>query len=363
MSVRWNKRLIDSVRYEAAAVFDVDNDGVLDIVSGEYWWKGPDYRERHKICDVQPVSEWYDDFSDYGLDVNGDSWLDIVTGGWWGQTLRWRENPHNNGPWLVHDIDKCGSIETIRYLDIDHCGVPEIFPNTPGEPQCFYKLETDEQGRGTGQFRKVVIGEAGSGHGMGFGDVNGNGRTDIILSGGWLEQPEDLFKTPWTLHPEFDLGSASVPILGYDVNGDGLLDLIAGKAHDYGLAWWEQQLGPDGTRSWHKHDIDTTVSQCHDLWLVDIDGDGELEVVTGKRYRAHGDGDPGTFDPLGIYYFKIKRDASGEHVFEKHIVDYGSADRTAGCGLYFWVQDINGDGRLDIVAPGKSGLYLFENLG
>lgn len=359
MEVKFAKRLIYPARYEAAAVFDVDNDGVPDIVSGEYWYKGPDFKTRYKMCDVQPVSEWYDDFSDYGLDVNGDGWTDVITGGWWGQTLRWRENPGNDGPWTVHDIDQCGCIETIRYFDIDGCGIPEIFPNTPGEFQVFYKLIADENGKGTGQFRKVVIGEAVSGHGLGLGDVNGDGRVDVVLAGGWLEQPEGgPFVTPWIFHPEFELGSASVPILVHDVNGDGLADLIAGQAHDYGLAWWEQKRTEDGSRSWIKHEIDPNVSQYHDLWLVDIDCDGQPEVITGKRYRAHNDGDPGTTDPLCLNYFDIN---GGQ--FVKHIVDYGPAETTAGAGLYFWVQDINGDGWPDIVAPGKSGLYLFENLG
>lgn len=107
-----------------------------------------------------------------------------------------------------------------------------------------------------------------------------------------------------------------------------------------------------------KHDIDTTASQYHDLWLVDLDGDGQLELITGKRYRAHNGNDPGADDPIGIYYFKI----NGGN-FEKHVIDFGPAGEASGCGIYFWVEDINGDGRPDIVAPGKDGLFLFENMG
>jgi len=358
MELKFKKRLIDNVSYEAACVFDVNNDGILDIVCGEYWYEGPDFKRKHKICDVRQEGEYYDDFSDYGMDVNGDGYIDIITGGWWGQTLRWRENPGDNGEWKVHDIDKCGSIETIRFFDIDGCGIPEIFPNTPGEPQAFYKLVVDEQGKGTGQFIKYVIGEAPSGHGMGFVDINGDGRTDIVLSGGWLEQPENPYEGPWKFHEEFNLGSASIPILGYDITGNGLNDLIVGNAHGYGLAWWEQKIVEDGKRIWVKHEIDSTVAQYHDMKLVDIDGDGELELVTGKRYRAHCGNDPGDNDPVGIYYFKIGR---GE--FVKHVIDYGEAGEASGVGIYFWVEDINGDGRLDIIAPGKEGLFLFENLG
>jgi len=358
MPVKFKKRLLDSVTYEAAAVFDVNNDGVLDVVCGEYWYEGPDFGKKHKICDVEPVDDYYDDFSDYPLDVNGDGYLDIITGAWWGQTLRWRENPGNDGEWQVHDIDKCGSIETTRFYDVDNCGTVEIFPNTPGEPQAFYKLIKDEQGKGTGRFSKYVISEGPSGHGMGFADINGDGRTDVILANGWLEQPDDPFNTPWEFHPDFDLGSASVPVLGLDITGNGLTDLIVGQAHAYGLAWWEQKVDDKGERSWEKHDIDPDSSQYHDLWLVDIDNDGELELVTGKRYRAHCGHDPGADDPIGIYYFKID---GGR--FTKHVIDYGAPGEASGCGIYFWVEDLNGNGRLDIVAPGKDGLYIFENAG
>lgn len=358
MELKFKKRLIDRVSYEAASVFDVNNNGVLDIVCGEYWYEGPEFMTRHKICEVQAEGEYFDDFSDYGMDVNGDGRVDIITGGWWGQTLRWRENPGDNGEWQVHDIDQCGSIETIRYFDIDNCGTPEVFPNTPGEPQAFYKLVIDENGKGTGRFEKHVISEGPSGHGMGFADINGDGKVDLILRGGWLEQPESLLEGLWEFHQEFDLGNASIPILGYDVTGNGLPDLIVGHAHGYGLSWWENIIDDNGVRTWLKHNIDNSAAQYHDLVLVDIDGDGELELVTGKRYRAHCGNDAGDNDPVGVYYFKIKG-----RIFEKHVIDYGKAGEASGVGIYFWVADLNRNGNLDIIAPGKEGLYLFENLG
>jgi hypothetical protein len=134
--------------------------------------------------------------------------------------------------------------------------------------------------------------------------------------------------------------------------GEGVASLILN-----GL-WCGKEIDEDGKRTWEKHDIDTIASQYHDLWLVDIDGDGKVELVTGKRYRAHCGKDPGADDPVGIYYFRIN---GGR--FDKYIIDYGIVGESSGCGIYFWIEDINGDGRLDIVAPGKDGLYLFENLG
>lgn len=357
--LRFAVRKLADEPYEACSVFDVNGDGVPDIVSGAYWYEGPDFKRRHRIADVAQVAGYHDDFCDYPMDVDGDGRPDIITGSWFGQTLRWRRNPGKAGAeWRTFDIDECANIETIRFYDIDGCGVPEIFPNTPFAPQAFYKLIVDESGKGTGKFLKTVIGAENSGHGLGFADVNGDGRTDIVLSEGWLEQPEDPFRGPWVFHREFSLGSASVPILGHDVNGDGLTDLIVGQAHDYGLHWYEQRLRGDGTREWIKHEIDMSGSQFHDLWLADLDGDGEPELITGKRYRAHNDDDPGAHDPIGIYYYKI-----GGGVFEKHVISFGPAGEATGAGIYFWVQDVTGNGYPDIIAPGKDGLYFIENLG
>ncbi|WP_435163377.1 FG-GAP repeat domain-containing protein [Paenibacillus glycanilyticus] len=355
----FKKRKLSDDKFEACAVFDVNNDGVPDIISGAYWYEGPGFNRRHRICEVAEIGEYHDDFSDFPMDVDGDGSTDIITGSWFTETLRWRRNPGTTGEdWKTTDIDRCGNIETIRFYDIDGCGVPEIFPNTPNEPQAFYKLLRDADGKGTGQFRKIIIGDAPSGHGMGFVDINRDGRVDLVLSGGWLEQPEDPYRTPWVFHAEWSLGSASVPVIGHDVNGDGLVDLIVGQAHDYGLHWYEQRRTEDGSRSWIRHTIDGTASQFHDLWLVDLDLDGKLELVTGKRYRAHNDGDPGAHDPIGIYYYTINNGR-----FDKHVIDYGPAGEASGTGIYFWLQDLTGNGYPDIVAPGKDGLYLFENIG
>jgi hypothetical protein len=356
--LRFERTKLSGETYEASAVSDLNRDGKPDIICGAYWYEGPAFKTSHKMCDVRYESEYWDDFSDFPLDVNGDGYDDIVTGGWFGQTLAWRENPRGGpGSWVVHEIDKPGNIETIRFWDLDGDGVPEVVPNA-ADRIVVYRLVRGPGGKGTGRFDKTVLHAGGIGHGLGYGDINGDGRGDFVGVGGWLEQPADGLKGKWTWHPEFNFGQTSVPILVHDVDEDGTADLLFGAGHPYGLWWYRQARGPDGKRTWTKHSIDEDRSQYHDMMLVDIDRDGRPELVTGKRYRAHNGHDPGETDPIGVYYFKMDKGR-----FRRVTLDYGPAEKTAGVGLFFWVADVDGNGWPDIVAPGKSGLYLFRNLG
>ncbi len=363
MPVKWMKRLIAAEAFESAGVWDVNGDGVLDIVSGAFWYEGPDFKMRHVIGGAARFGDYYDDFSTIALDITGDGRLDFVTGGWWGETLRWRENivgTGRDGDWPAHDIAQTGSIETTRAWDVDGDGEREIVPNTPNNPLVVYKLRRDESGAGT--FSAHMIYASPQGHGLGFGDITGDGRGDFILNNGWLEAPQesDSLTGAWTFHPDFDLGrDASVPILVADVNRDGLNDLIVGRSHSYGLDWWEQGLDANGARTWTRHPIDPFNSEYHDLFWADIDDDGENELVTGVRYQAHpNEQDPGGFDDVGIYYFKW----TGEN-FAKQVISHGPIGVGAGCGIHFALADLRGTGRLDVIAPGKDGLHVFYNEG
>lgn len=345
--LRFEKQPIAFESNESVGTFDVDKDGHIDLVSGSYWYKGPEFRERFLIGQVKRYGEYYEDFSTIPMDVNGDGKMDYVTGGWFEGKLVWKENPGNNGEWKEHFIAETGNIETARAWDIDGDGTLEIVPNTPRKPLAFYKWI------GPSQFEKYEVFET-QGHGLGFGDINGDGFGDLVSSFGWYEAPADLSQGTWTFHPTFDLGDISVPVIVTDLNEDGMNDLIVGNGHNYGLFWMEQKRSADGKISFVQHDIDPYQSQYHTLEWVDLDGDGKKELVTGKRYRAHNGKDPGGLDEIGLYYFKW----DGKN-FVKNVISHGPFGVGKGTGIYFSVTDLNGDGKPDIAVAGKDGLAVF----
>lgn len=367
MPLKWKKTWISDETFESAGVFDVNNDGKPDIVAGGFWYEGPDFRKKHTIGEVAKYGEYYNDFSTIALDINGDGRLDFVTGGWWGGTLSWRENPGEAGKdWPAHVIAEVGNIETTRAWDVDGDGMIEVVPNTPPSRKVsLFKLKTGKDGKGTGDFTQHTIFEfpekQSQGHGLGCGDIAGNGRMDIVLCRGWLECPERPLSGKWTWHEDFPNPpwgwAASMPMLVVDLNGDGRNEIITGNGHGYGL-WWSEQKVHGNTRSWVHHPIDPHNAQYHDLMWIDIDGDGQPELITGKRHRAHCGNEAGEWDDLGIYYFKW----TGES-FSKQIIDYGPIGSGKGCGIHFAVADLRGSGRLDLVAPGKDGLYVYYNEG
>ena len=361
-SLTFESRLLYTDANEGAALADVDGDGLLDIIAGRNWYSAPDFMPRP----LRMFDDWngyVESNSDHVFDVNGDGWVDVVAGSFIPTEVYWYENPGTEGLrkghlWKQHLLaDTEASSNEISFMrDLDGDGVPEWIADRweQGSPVVAWRLTNGDSAQPA--MERFVLSETGNGHGMGFGDVNGDGREDVVLNRGWLEHPEaGTFSQAWAFHEDWDVGHASVPMLVRDLNGDGRSDLIVGQGHDFGLAWWEQlPSDSDGATQWQKHKIDSSFSQAHALHWADLDGDGTDELVTGKRKWAHNGNDPGGNEPAVLYYYTWNPD---EQTFTRHTI----AEGDVGTGLQIRTGDLNGDGRTDIVVPGKTGTYLLLN--
>jgi hypothetical protein len=349
--ILFEKHTLDLGSNETCAVADVNRDGKLDIISGENWYEAPRWTKHH-FRTINYTDNYIDNFSDLPVDINHDGAPDIVSCSYFTKELYWMENPgRGTGEWKKHPIENGWSVEFVFLVDIDNDGKKhELLPQfgQTEAPLAWYELKD-------GAFVRHVISPHSYGHGIGAGDVNGDGRTDILTPKGWFEAPPDPRSGDWKFHPDWDLEALGFMYV-LDVNGDGRNDVVTSAAHNYGLFWLEHGEG----NAWTRHMIDESWSQAHAMTMVDLNGDGRMDLVTGKRYMAHNGHDPGEREPLGIYWYEYLKSDDGKRVeWVKHVIDYGS--RTGG-GMQIPVVDLDGDGDLDFVVAGKSGLFLFENL-
>jgi dienelactone hydrolase len=366
--------------FPAATALDVNQDGLLDIVCGGWWYAAPTW-EKHKLREVERIGGRFDDYSNQLMDVDGDGFLDLVSVNYRSRSLYWVRNPGpNGGDWSKLEIDRPGPSETGRLVDIDGDGVLDILPNGTTYAAWYRRGALAEGGVAAGDVRwtKHVLPEELAGHGIGAGDINGDGRLDLVGSRGWAEAPRDPLNDIWKWHPEFSLArDCSVPILCLDVDQDGLLDLVWGRGHDVGLYWTQQCAEPEspprggdadspvsaadlatlqGRVKWKTQAIDTSWSCAHAPLVGDLDGDGRLEVIAGKRFQGHDGRDPGENDPLVIYSYQY--DPAARAWLRRTI------SVLPGCGLDLdpLCVDLDGDGDLDILAPSRAGLCWLENL-
>ena len=347
---------LDSGRNETCAFADLNGDGHVDIVAGENWFEGPKWK-KHRFRSLGFFNNYIDNFTDLPLDVDSDGAIDVISVAWNAKRVAWFKNPGEGiGEWTEHSIDRGSNVEFAFLVDLDNDGeARELLPQFAGEGSDTAWFEVTGRGAAAKWVRHQVSPESW-GHGIGAGDVNGDGRADILTPKGWLEAPSDPRAENWTRHADFDLGSTGF-LYVHDVDSDGLNDIIAAKAHDYGIHWLRQSRSASGEREWDMQLIDDAWSQAHASALVDLTGDGRPELLTGKRFFAHNGHDPGGREPLGLYWYEYLQQ-DDRFIWARHVLFFGG---NIGTGMQVPVLDFDGDGDLDFAVAGKSGAFLIEN--
>ena len=382
--VKFRKIIIDKTfRSEGITVADIDHDGKLDILAGDVWYAAPDW----KMHEILPVGQ-YDGstgysktFINFAQDVNGDGWVDSIIIGQPGEPCWWYENPKNDpGHWKQRMVAESANNETPLFVDLlgNGRGVLIFAVRPPAAPPSRSKtasglmvwFSVPKNLDGPWDMHTIASPDAPGtqkySHGLGAGDVNGDGRSDVLITEGWWEAPEDRTITNWKFHPA-TLGPKCADMLVYDVDGDGDSDVITSSAHDYGIWWFEQRPGQDDPQ-FEQHLIFNEFSQPHAIRLVDMDGDGLKDLVTGKRYFAHMGKDPGEYEPAVLYWFELHRPQNGPasaRAFAKTSkVEFipHKIDDDSGVGTQFEVTDFNGDKNPDIVTSNKKGVHVFLQL-
>jgi hypothetical protein len=349
-------------------VADFDNDGDMDIATGGVWYEHvpggqPEWRQRPVVAAPKTFQQdgYSDSFLNFAQDINEDGWIDQIVVSYPGTTTSWYENPGkpakagSASPWTQNVMISVTNNESPRYLDLLGTGQRVLISGVQNnviawsQPQSFpiapWKMNSISASGAPGTDRYS--------HGLGAGDLNGDGLADVLTTAGWWEQPAEKSSSAWRFHPAL-LGQPSAQMYVYDFNGDGQNDVLTSSAHGFGIWWHEQRRSDQGGESqWITHLIDSSISQTHALVQADINGDGLPDFITGRRHWAHNGHDPGEDQPPVLCWFELKKTPRGPH-WIKHEIDADS-----GVGTQFEVADVNADGLLDIVTTNKIGSFLF----
>lgn len=369
----FQRQQLTNVYYsEGANAGDLNGDSVPDVVYGPYWFEGPTFKKKHAIYEPQPQNRdgYANNFFSWIYDFNGDGANDVFVVGFPGTPGYVYENPKAgdiDSLWKKHEVLDWVSNESPYFGDIVGDERPELVCTRDG---FFGYASIDwDAPLESWQFHPISekITATKFGHGLGVGDVNGDGRLDVIHSKGWFAQPSS---NPgggrWKLHDvAFSSQGGGAEMHAYDVDGDGDNDVITSEsAHNFGLCWYEQLL-VNGEVTFKRHLImgshpaenryGVLFSELHSVNLVDIDGDGLKDIVTGKTYYSHHQQSPLWDAGAVVYWFRLTRTKQG--------VDWIPylADTEAGIGRQVSVFDINGDALPDIVVGGMKGAHVLTH--
>ncbi len=372
LSEGWSRQKLSKLFHgEGGALADFDADGHCDVVAGYQIFFGPDFQTTTKLFDSNPYningySEYFFDF-DYDIDADGDS--DVLVVGFPGAPSHWYRNPGKEsarkGLWERFTVLEVTDNESPMFEDLTGDGKPDLIccnnghfgyaeiPKNPTEAWAFRPVSEP------GPYQRFT-------HGIGFGDVNDDGFRDVLSKDGWWENPGHTAANTWIFHPAAFSGPGGAQMYAIDLDGDKISEVVTSlAAHAYGLAVYKKRPG-EKEYQWDRIDIMTdkpetsptglAISQLHAVAIADMDGDNKPDILTGKRFWAHNGNDPGENELPMLVWFKPVSIAGGLK-FEPHVIDEDS-----GVGTQVSVEDINGDGKLDVLSSSKRGVHILVQL-
>jgi len=374
MMFKFKPHVIDTTlpehNYAQTALVDLDNDGRLEYVVGQqygdiFWYKvhAPDRWTRHLLGQNSPS-----DVGGVALDVDGDGWVDFVAGGAWYRNSRDPDIPFTR---IAFDPELKG-VHDVVAADIDGDGITEILTMSDQNDLRWYKIPEDPS-----KLWPVHHIWAPVHAGISVGDINGNGHLDIVRTDIWLDNVVGD-ATRWVEHaigpntppppdfrPYFAFNATYNVVL--DMNGNGKNDIVFTDAEiPGGKIWWMENLDGSGD-AWQRHDIyvwnpdqEPRRGAYHSLYAGDLDGDGDIDIITCEMEAVGGDGAP-------RWYIWENLDGRGG-AWQEHVI----LDANLG-GHATIVGDVTGNGRLDIISKpwraqetnalgGKTFVCFLENI-